>query len=139
MHYKLLNKDINVYKQDEDFEVQLTWESERIIENTCVRFVFWSIDGHSVASSLALNFGKTEIGTNVRVFKMPLAQLVEGVYDVTLVLFEKNEFGASTEIDVVKPAFSFEIVENKDLVWSPSQWGSVRLPDMQVLPVEQGK
>lgn len=130
-YYKLLDKDVNVYKQDETFQVELTWESDRVIENTCVRFVFWSIDGHSVASSLCLNFGKSQIGKNKRVFRMPLQQLVEGVYDVTLVLFEKNEFGASTEIDVVKPAFSFEIVENQDLIWSPSQWGCVRLPDLE--------
>ena len=69
-------------------------------------------------------------------FKLPLAQLVEGVYDVTLVLFEKNEFGASTEIDVVKPAFSFEIVENKDLIWSPTQWGCVRLNDLEICDAE---
>lgn len=136
VYYKLLNKDLNVYKQDETFEVELTWESDRVIENTCIRFVFWSVDGHSVASSLALNFGRTEIGKNKKVFKLPLAQLVEGVYDVTLVLFEKNEFGASTEIDVVKPAFSFEIVENKDLIWSRSQWGCVRLPDLECSPAE---
>ena len=130
-YYKLLNKDVNVYKQDESFDVELTWESDRVIENTCIRFVFWSILGYSVASSLALNLGKTEVGKNKKVFKLPLSQLVEGVYDVTLVLFEKNEFGASTEIDVVKPAFSFEIVENKDLIWSPSQWGCVRLKDLE--------
>lgn len=138
-YYKLLNKEINVYKQDEKLQVELTWESERIIENTCVRFVFWSIRGHSVASSLCLNFGKTTVGKNTRVFEMPLEQLVEGIYDVTLVLFEKNEFGASTEIDVVKPAFSFEIVGSQDLIWRPSQWGGVRLPDLKCYTMESFK
>ena len=52
---------------------------------------------------------------------------MEGVYEVTLVLMEKNEFGASTEIDVVKPAFAFEITTNDDLIWSASQWGCIRL------------
>ncbi len=135
-YYKLLDKESNVYKQNETFKVELTWESERVIKETCIRFVFWSIQGYSVASSLILDLGETKIGTNKKVFEMPLEQLVEGIYDVTLVLFEKNQFGASTEIDVVKPAFSFEIVENKDLIWSPSQWGCVRLPDMKWHDVE---
>ena len=130
-YYKLLGKELNVYKQDENFEVELTWESDRVIENTSIRFVFWSIDGHSVASSLCLDFGRSEIGKNKRIFKMPLWQLVEGVYDVTLVLFGRNSFGTSTEIDVVKPAFSFEIIESKDIMWSRSQWGCVRLPDLE--------
>lgn len=138
-YYKLIGKELNVYKQDENFEVELTWESERVIENTCIRFVFWGIEGRSVASSLCLDFGRTEIGKNKKIFKMPLWQLVEGVYDVRLVLFEKNEFGTSTEIDVVKPAFSFEIIENKDLIWSRSQWGCVRLPDLECIDAEKDK
>ena len=133
VHMHLLETKQNIYKSSDDLKVELTWESERIIEDTCIRFVFWSINGNSVASSLCLDFGRTEISKeNKAIFELPLNQLVEGIYDVTLVLFEKNEFGASTEIDVVKPAFSFEISANDDLLWSPSQWGCVRLPDLKV-------
>ena len=131
LHMKLLDTEQNVYRREDTMKIELTWEAERIIENTCIRFVFWSVNGNSVASSLCLDFCRTEKKSNNKhVFELPLRQLVEGIYDVTLVLFEKNEFGTSTEIDVVKPAFSFEIIADEELVWSPSQWGCVRLDDL---------
>ena len=130
-YMKLLDTEQNIYKSTDTLKVELTWEADHEIENTCVRFVFWSVMGNSVASSLCLEFCDTKIGKNTYVFELPLNQLVEGIYDVTLVLFGRNEYGASTEIDVVKPAFSFEITENRDLIWSPSQWGCVRLEDLK--------
>lgn len=129
-YMRLIEKNKNTYKSTDTLKVELTWEADSVIKNTCVRFVFWSINGNAVASSLCLDFCDTHEGKNIYVFELPLKQLVQGIYDVTLVLFQKNEFGASTEIDVVKPAFSFEIIENSDLIWSPSQWGCVRLEDL---------
>lgn len=130
-YMQLLEKEQNIYKNTETLKIKLTWESERIIDNTCVRFVFWSINGNSVASSLCMDFCQTKKGKNTYVFELPLKQLMDGIYDVTLVLFEKNDYGVSTEIDVVKPAFSFEVVGNDDLIWSPSQWGCIRLDDLK--------
>lgn len=130
-HMQFLDTQNNVFSSNDTLKVRLKWESEQEIENTSIRFVFWSINGNAVASSLCLDFCKTEKNSeNIYDFELPLNQLMEGVYEVTLVLLEKNEFGASTEIDVVKPAFAFEITANNDLIWSPSQWGSVRLKDL---------
>lgn len=130
-YMKLLDRDQNIYKSSDTLKVELTWNADIEVENTCVRFVFWSVNGNSVASSLCLDFCKTHIGENKYIFELPLNQLVAGVYDVTLVFFGRNEYGTSTEIDVVKPAFSFEITENDDLIWSTSQWGCVRLEDLK--------
>lgn len=130
-YMRLLDTDDNTYKNGDELKVELTIESERIIENSCVRFVFKGAGGYAVAFSMCLDFAQTEIGKNVFVFKLPLNQFTQGVYDVTLVLLEKNEFGASTEIDVAY-AFSFEVVDSKDILCNPWAWGFVRLPDMGV-------
>ncbi len=130
---KLLNKERNSYKSFETMTIELEWEANRTIDNTCIRMVLWSPNGYSVASAVCLDFCRSEVGKNMGVFELPLRNLVEGTYEVTLVMFEKNTFGTSTEIDVVKPAFSFEITANEDLIWSPSQWGCVRLQDLKYL------
>ncbi len=135
-YMKLIDKEQNIYTTDDTLKVELTWESEVEIKNTCIRFVFWSVNGYSVASSLCLDFCNTHKGKNVGVFELPLNQLTEGVYDIALVLLEKNSFGTTTEIDIVKPAFSFEIVGNRDIVWSASQWGHVRLDDLKCEIIE---
>ena len=137
-HMQFLDTKSNVFNSNDTLRVRLKWESEQEIKNTSIRFVFWSINGNAVASSLCLDFCKTDKNSeNIYDFELPLNQLMEGVYEVTLVLLERNEFGASTEIDVVKPAFAFEITANDDLIWSPSQWGSVRLTDLKFKKVEE--
>ncbi len=130
-HMAFLDTNNNVFSSRDTMKVRLTWEAEQEIEKTSVRFVFWSIHGNAVASSLCLDFCQSKVGKNVYDFELPLNQLMEGIYEVTLVLLEKNDFGASTEIDVAKPAFVFEVATNEDLIWSPSQWGSVRLQDLK--------
>lgn len=136
-HMEFLNGTSNVLTSRDSLHVRLTWEAEIELKNISIRFVFWSINGNAVASSLCLDFGDcTSKHENIYDFELPLNQLMEGIYDVTLVLLQRNEFGASTEIDVVKPAFSFEIVTNHDLIWSPSQWGAVRLVDLKYRKVK---
>ena len=74
---------------------------------------------------------ETHIGENTHKFSLPLNQIVGGVYNITLVLFEKNEYGISNEIDVVQPAFSLEIKPNNEIIWSPTQWGRIKLVDLK--------
>ena len=133
-HVKFLGKTDNVFEPDEVLRAELTWSSEKVIEHTCMRFVFWSTNGTAIASSLKCDFIKTEAKEdNKCICEIPLKELTRGRYEVTLVLFEKNQFGSSDEIDVVKPAFMIKVNPMKDIMWSHSQWGRVRLPDFTVV------
>ena len=136
-YVEILEHGSNIFKSTDTMKLRLHWIAEESIEKTSIRLVFWSINGNAVASSLCLDFCRTPVGKEtIYDFSLPLNQLMEGIYEVTLVLLEKNEFGTSTEIDVVKPAFPFEITVNEDLVWSPTQLGAVRLTDLQYIQVQ---
>lgn len=128
---ELLDVESNMFDARDTLKIKLSWESKRIIERTCVRFDIRSANNSPVAATVCLDVGRSEVSdNNSRIFEIPTKQLMHGRYEVYLVLFEKNEYGTSTEIDVIKNAFAFEInTDNGDLTWNSSIWGSVRLAD----------
>jgi len=135
-HMEFLGSKNNVFTSHDTMRVRLTWEAEYPIENTSIRFVIWSINGNPVASAICLDFcTSTPDHENVYDFELPLNQLMEGLYEVQLVLLQKNEFGASTEIDVIRHGFSFEITTNDYMIWSPN-WGQICFPPMQAKKVK---
>lgn len=130
-YLKLLDTDSNTYMSTDTMRLQLTIQSERIIENASLRLVFKGMGGYAVAFAMCINFGSLQKGENTFTFNMPLQQFSKGNYDVTLVLLELNEFGASTEIDVAY-AFSIEIEDARNIIPNPWAWGFIRLPDLCV-------
>lgn len=131
-YMRLLDTESNSYKSTDNMRIQLTIEAERDIENASFRMVFRGSGGYAVAFSMCINFGNLHKGMNECSFELPLNQFTRGNYEVTLVLLELNEFGASTEIDVAY-AFSFEIEDARDIIPNPWEWGFVRLPDMSII------
>lgn len=130
---RLMNEAGNQYESGSNMKLELTIEAKKSIRSASVRFTFWSKRGYSVASSFCFDFDAIKEGVNTYCFEVPMSQLVCSVYDVGLVLLERSEFGTHSEIDVLLSAFVIRIMENYDLMWSPSQWGHVRLPDSTYL------
>lgn len=120
----------NSYKSTDTMKIELTIQAEREIKNASFRMVFRGMGGYAVAFSMCINFGSLNYGINTKTFSIPLSQFTRGNYEVTLVLLELNEFGASTEIDVAY-AFTFEIQDARDIIPNPWEWGFIRLPDMK--------
>lgn len=135
-HMEFIGSKDNVFTSRDTMRVRLTWEAERPVENTCIRFVIWSITGNPVASAVCLDFcTSTPEHENIYEFELPLNQLMEGLYEVQLVLLQRNEFGATTEIDVIRQGFTFEITMNEHMIWSPN-WGQVCFPPMNYKKVK---
>lgn len=131
---ELLNVDSNVFNARDTLTIRLKWDAKRVIEETCIRMVFRNNAKVPVGSTVCLDIGKTEaMIENSRIFEIPIKELVSGRYDVSLVMFEKNSFGTSTEIDVIQEAFLFEILTDVNLTWSPTVWGNIRLPDIKCI------
>lgn len=129
---ELLNVDSNFFNNPGVLQIKLTWESKCQIEETCIRISFRDCNDTPVASTFCLEVGKTEISeNNYRYFEIPIEGLMSGKYDVSLILFEKNGYGTSTDIDAIRAAFSFEILTNSSLTWNSRFWGNIRLPDMK--------
>ena len=131
----LLNKESNIYQQGERLKILLKWNSTEQINSVSIRFVFRNSWNTAVASSVCLDFGEMCIGENSHVFEVPLDSLVNGRYFVTLVLLERNNLGTSVEMDVVKPAFSIVIESETSFIWSPTEWGSIRLADTKLIDI----
>ena len=136
---EFLNVETNVFEPIETLKVKLTWEASKEIEGTCIRMAFRKSGNVPVAATVCLDIGKTVEGSNCRIFDLPIKYLVSGKYDVALTMFEKNIYGTSTEIDVIPEAFSFEILTDASLTWSPTIWGNIRLPDMKCQAVGEDK
>lgn len=129
-YMRLLGVENNSFKTSESMKIELTIEAERKIRNVSLRMVFKGMGGYAVGFSMCMNFGSLQKGTNTCIFELPLEQFTRGNYEVTLVLLELNEYGASSEIDVAF-AFTFEIEDARDLIPNPWAWGFIRLPDIK--------
>lgn len=129
----LLGKENNQYTQGEKLKIALKWEATKETDATSIRFVFRNAWNTAVASSVCLDFGRTSVGENSYEFKVPLNGFVNGKYAVTLVLLERDSLGNSIEKDVVIPAFHIVIESANSLIWSPTEWGSIRLADAELL------
>ena len=133
-YMRLLEKNNNVFSDEKSFDILLRWSATKQIRNTSIRFVFRNKQNLPVASSLCFDFGETDVvDNNEYVFRVPIDELVNGKYDVTVVLLEKNELGRSVEMDVVIPAFSINIKNTQELIWSPTEWSNIRLADSRVI------
>lgn len=126
---ELLNVESNVFEHVDVLRVRIKWVADEQIANTCMRIGFRNDSNVSIAATVCLDIGETRIGENSHVFDIPIKQLMAGKYSVSLILFEKNEYGSSTEIDVLVEAFAIDILTDDNLSWSARFWGNIRLPD----------
>lgn len=138
IYMSLLNKQTNQFSQGESLCIRLLWTSVKSVDLISIRFVFRNAWNTAVASSVCLDFGRMEIGENTHTFEVPTTGLVNGKYYITLVLLEKDSLGTSVEMDVVKPAFSIVVESNTTFNWSPTEWGSIRLPDATLIEESKG-
>ena len=125
---KFLDETNNFCDQGSNLHIELTIRAKKAIQNSSIRFTFWSKRGYSVASSFCMDFGKLDIGKNTFQFMVPTEQLVASEYDVGLIFLERSEFGSNSEIDVIINAFTIKINEDYNFYWNTSQWGHVKLP-----------
>ena len=101
-----------------------------------LRFEIRAADGSSVGTSFAFDRFSVEEGES-KSFKVSFNSegLIPGKYSVVLGLFEKNEYGSYTDIDVIERAISFEINDENNLIgiqWLRQYWGFVKFKDLDV-------
>ena len=59
--------------------------------------------------------------------------LTVGRYRMCLVLFEIDEFHNSHDLDLLLPAFQFEIQDEDGIVWNHRSWGHINLMCAEVM------
>lgn len=123
----------NLYYPDEMLDIAIKYSAKKEYENLRFRFVLHSQDGAvpgTIISEKPLNANQGEKQTILA--KLDTAHLMAGKYNVSVIAFQTNDFGAEQIVDGVYPGFYFEIVEKPNgdsLRWLPQYWGYCRLHD----------
>lgn len=134
---EILNNTNNMfYDKDGKILLKLTYTSEQIINQMFLRTIIKYADNTPVGMMFTpYGIKSTSNQDNFIVFEMHPAMLTNGVYSVTLSLYEENEFGTQTFIDVVNSAFTFEIQNylSDNLQWKHGIWGNILFPAINIV------
>ena len=133
VHLLMEGKEQAVYGTDEPLRLLVTVKTTRSCEHLRLRLELACGDGTPVGTVPELDLGRMDAGAEetFRVIFRP-AGLVPGKYKVGMVLFEKDEFGNSYDLDLLLPAFRFEVQSETSIVWNYQSWGYLRLADAEV-------
>ena len=133
---KLINKEYAVYNYQEPIIFELLIHGRMAAEQLSLRFEIRAADGSSVGTSFAFDcFSLKEGETKPFTVSFDSRRLIPGKYSIVLGLFEKNEFGSYTDIDVIERAMSFEIKDDSNslgIQWLTQYWGNVKFEDLEV-------
>ena len=133
---KLINKEYAVYNYQEPIIFELLIHGRMAVEQLSLRFEIRAADGGSVGTSFAFDcFSLKEGETKPFTVSFDSRRLIPGKYSIVLGLFEKNEFGSYTDIDVIERAMSFEIKDDSNslgIQWLTQYWGNVKFEDLEV-------
>ena len=137
-YLKLIGKKTAIYNDNEHICFDIRIVPKKAFENINLRIELRYGDDSPVGTSPISALGRFEenISRTFQVDFNPIG-LTKGKYRVDLVLFEVDEFGNSYDLDLLLPAFRFEVEDSADIVWNTSAWGHIRFPNASSLPVAE--
>ena len=137
LHITLVNKEMPTYQVNEPIIFDLDVFSKRKVKNLCIRFEIKTTEFSPIGSSILHNFSSIEAEeTRTFRFEMSADGLMPGRYSVLLVLYEVNEFGTYEDLDAIKQAFVFEIVDSQQMVkinWNSYHLGKIQFKELKLI------
>ncbi len=130
---ELREKEMPIFTYGETMKLRLTAQAIQSLKNVSVRIEFTALDRGFFGATLAENVCDTDEETKIIDLSFDTSQIVPGQYDATLVLYQKDEYRRTTNLDMVSHAFAFEIADDQGkmpLIWQPEKWGRVILNPM---------
>lgn len=126
-----------IYNKGDKIKIQINYDSSVNMDNLCIRIPVFFADKSIVGMTTTEPIIKAKEGNNKLTFKVNTGDLAPGKYLGRVVMYSVNEFGTTTEHDVVDEAFSFEI-SNKigdinNINWQHKYWGHVSLPIIELV------
>lgn len=109
-----------------NLKLELEWDAENTHKDMSFRFTILDSFKRGVASAIIYDVPNSD-KLNKTIFNIDTSSLTNGVYYMNLTLFQKNEFGTSTEYDVVFSEFKFKKDEPISLQWPAQVWGNIQL------------
>lgn len=133
VHLRLLGKATPTYAVDEPIRISLRISTKESFGDLKLRLQLGYGDDSPVGTVPMLSLGKMNAGEEAT-FTVTFNHtgLTVGKYRVSIVLFEVDEFSNSHDLDLLLPAFRFEIQGTDELVWNHQSWGHIKLLDAGV-------
>ena len=133
-HLKLLHKDIPVYTKSEQLQFSLQIKATKDCANLNLRLELRFGDDSPIGTIPMLPLGVINAdGEKQVVVNFDPRMLTVGRYRMCLVLFEIDEFHNSHDLDLLLPAFQFEIQDEDGIVWNHRSWGHINLMCAEVM------
>lgn len=125
---EIKNCATSVFPVGKRMELRITYFSERSIKNTFIRIIIKTSEGIPVTMTTVENSFSTYCGFgNCIDFNIDISHLVPGLYTISPVFYEVNEFGGYNNLDGLKEAYCFEIATiegfNNNMIWQTRYWG----------------
>lgn len=137
---KLIGKDDPIFNNNEIAEFELSYTARKPVGNVGFRFELSYQDGTKIGSALTENYLNAVPGTNKINLSFPLTHLQAGQYKVDIVAFHFDGTPNDNKLDSVYPGFVFQVEGTIDsenyLEWSQRYWGTIRLHDITIKPME---
>ena len=137
-YLRYLNCDACTLSRGENLTFLLRWKANADLENVKFRMVVLNKEDAPVGltqSDAICSVKKDEIVETT--LSIETGMLAEGKYTLDMALFQSDIVGNALLLDRVERANGIDIVapmdETNRLNWDHRQWGSVRLPDMEIV------
>ena len=140
VYLRLLNKETAVYATYEKIKFVIDVVTSKAFENINLRVELRYGDDSPVGTVPIIPLGNFAEQDRRR-FQIdfdPIG-LTMGKYRADLVLYEIDEWGNSFDLELLLPAFRFEVHESADIVWNTSSWGHIRFPDAEAQAIDESR
>jgi lipopolysaccharide transport system ATP-binding protein len=130
----LIDKEDCIYKNGEVMKFKLRWRANQDLNPIYARLEIMYADNTPAGMTTSKAFNNATKGQiTENTFSFDIGNLAPGKYQVTIALYNMNEFGTYENLDKVISSFSFEIFENNtsnNMTWLHRWWGHVKLPEL---------
>ena len=140
MSAELYGKANQYYEFGEELLLRVTMKCAETVRDVCFRVEIMNSEGVPVGTALAENVVSVSSGQTASVtLRLKTDNIIPGYYYATLTIYQMDAYQATADLDSVREAFSFEIVDSghrMPLVWKKAKWGSILLDEMCVINAE---
>ena len=134
---ELIGKEHPRYEFQEPILMQIDVYSFHSVKSVGLRIELLSNDGIFIGTSLAEDIVSLEKErSDSLVLRLNTENITPGNYFATIVLYQKNSYQASNDLDIVERAFAFEIVDTEHkmgIAWKNDKWGHIILEEMTLM------
>ena len=137
MSFEFKDADSLCFNANTQIKTAIHLKSETDISNLCIRYAITSANGTKIGTCITADGFSMKKNEDCEFeLIMDASNLTIGRYIVTITMYETNEYGTQSFVDLIPDAFAFKIVSNPDSIkgfnWNASKLGSVVLPPLKV-------